>query len=438
MDQKQNASNVKSTQNESFPANSSQCTAAGGGQHTTNDGGDTLSGAPPSNTAPSNCNNPENNTKAIRTGIDSLYLSYQGVVNSEIDGKLADLKLLAQAYEPHLQGHATFQLNDHCFEVKATGRQRHAYVLQDNWFQIHVASSNSTRIPMVYAQISSELLSRSGIVHAVEALDKIVHQLGDCSKKPTISRVDLCVDFTTPIDFFSIPIESWVSRSTKMEYYFDKKILTGYTFGKGGVISCRLYNKTIEVIHTKKEFFYPIWEQSGWDGQSDVWRLEFQFRRDVLREFLINTVDDLLEKITSLWQYSTSDWLKLTIPSTTDKTQSRWPLNPMWKLLVHAAWEFNSGEPITRVRKQQLPHEGYLFINGISPIISIMARDSLTDFNDGVAVFLQELKKYHQKRSRHTGESLDEYASGKAFKKARRYNTTIINKKTVQSDKEDE
>ena len=46
------------------------------------------SGAPPSNTAPDNCNGGEGFFKALRWGVDSLYLSYPGELSKERDAQL--------------------------------------------------------------------------------------------------------------------------------------------------------------------------------------------------------------------------------------------------------------------------------------------------------------------------------------------------------------
>ena len=45
-------------------------------------------GAPPSNTAPDNCNGGEGFFKALRWGVDSLYLSYPGELSKERDAQL--------------------------------------------------------------------------------------------------------------------------------------------------------------------------------------------------------------------------------------------------------------------------------------------------------------------------------------------------------------
>ena len=65
-------------------------------------------------------------------------------------------------------------------------------------------------------------------------------------------------------------------------------------------MSCRLYNKTLEIEKSGKEYFFPLWKEGGWDDESTVWRLEYQFKREVLNEIGIRTVQDLQDKKAAL------------------------------------------------------------------------------------------------------------------------------------------
>jgi hypothetical protein len=379
------------------------------------------SGAQPSNTAPPNCI--ETTTSILHTGIDSLYLSYSGTLHPEIEKKLEQCKNYAQSTDPEEQAKAVIYLVDHNFMVKPTGKGKYAYVIVDNWFHIQVARSTTTQIPMVYIQISSELLTGSDIPRIIVNVNNLVHTIGKDYGTASVSRVDICTDFTTGIDIASLPHSAWVSRSDKFNAYYERKQLTGYVFGEGSPISCRLYNKTVELKKSKKTYLEPIWQKAGWNGTSEVWRLEYQYRRQVLRELQILNINNLINKLSLLWAYSTEDWLKLTLPSTTDTTQSRWPLHPLWLKLITASWSGETGAPLMRIRKQRLPNDDQLFINGLSAITSIMARDGLADFDEAMEAYKVEAHAFHRDRSRLTNETLNQYARGKAFQKARRYNT---------------
>ena len=68
----------------------------------------------------------------------------------------------------------------------------------------------------------------------------------------------------------------------------------------------------------------------GGDGQSEpVWRLAFQFRRNVLVEFHLRTVDKTLASLQDLWRYAAREWLTLQIP-TTNRQRTRRPVDPLY------------------------------------------------------------------------------------------------------------
>lgn len=62
-------------------------------------------------------------------------------------------------------------------------------------------------------------------------------------------------------------------------------------------------------------------------------RLEFELNRDFLRDYGINGLQELYEKINAIWYYLTNDWLSIRNPNKRDKTRSRWPVVDWWKSL---------------------------------------------------------------------------------------------------------
>lgn len=390
------------------------------------DGGNSLGqSAPLSNTALSNCIQNPNSTQVLRTGVDSLYLSYRGILYPDREAALEQMKGLAQSDDQILQAEAVLPLSDHRFEVKDKGKGRFPFVLVDNWFHIQVSRTIATRLPMIYAQISSEILSRSGIQPSVIAINGVALALGEWDGKQSVSRVDLCADFCTDIDLEALPRLAWVTRAEKYTAYHDKGKFTGFTFGEGGQLMARLYDKTLEIEKSEKYFFLPIWQNAGWDGQRPVWRMEFQFSRSVLRELGITSTDDLINNLAGMWLYATTAWLRLTVPSISDDTTSRWPNHPLWDSLTQAIWGRGPCEPLYRSRKERTPSPRFLFVNGIGAITSLMGQEGITNFDEGLRRFGEQAHSYHLEQSRRTGKTLNTYAREKATAKARRFNTTV-------------
>src|SRR6185436_12048287 len=101
-------------------------------------------------------------------------------------------------------------------------------------------------------------------------------------------------DFTTDVDLSAIPRNAWVMRAHFFSTYHDRSRFSGLSFGMGGDFAARLYDKTLEIQKSGKEYLFPLWKAAGWDGNQPVWRLEFQVRRTVLGEMGLRTVPELL------------------------------------------------------------------------------------------------------------------------------------------------
>ena len=194
------------------------------------------SGAPPSNTAPAN-SLPGRITKVLRTGIDSLYLSYTGTLSTESAIRLDKLKELAQSDNPAQVALAQYQVGDHLFEVKDRGSRLFAYVLADHWYRINVASSKAKALPLATAQIASELLTLQGPLPAESVLRGVVDTLGQVNGVPGVSRVDLCVDFVTDYPLHLIRDEDWISRAKTIDRYTVNRQFSGFSIGGGGALA---------------------------------------------------------------------------------------------------------------------------------------------------------------------------------------------------------
>jgi len=385
-----------------------------------NDGGS----APLSNTAPANCTDMPSTTRILRRSVDSLYLSYKGKLSPEVEAKLDALKLAAQSEDEKLQASAVYCIGNHAFEVSGRGKGHFPLVLNDNWFHLQLSRANATRLPMCYVQLGSELLTRAGVEASVTALSNLIGELGAITQPPTVSRIDLCVDFVTEVDFVKLPRGAWVSRAHQFTTYYDRKHITGFTFGQSGDFSARLYNKTLELKKSNKQYLVPLWQAAGWDGVADVWRLEFQIRRNILSEASLRTIAETMRLATALWDYATTEWLRLTEPSETDQTQTRWPTHPLWQVLQAIAWNTEETEPLQRVRKSRDPSDQRLFVHGLGAVTSFMAKTGEANFDEALSRFGKAARLYHRERSRHTGKTLDTYVREKVEVKARRFNTT--------------
>jgi hypothetical protein len=375
-----------------------------------------------SNTASHKCN--QDYFQALRWGIDSLYLNYPGSVLPEVDDRLKALKKFAQSPEANDHGQAQYQICEHIFEVKDKAPKGFAYVLEDGAFRVQI--SRSSLLPCAYVKVSSTYLAHVGPKRAEEAARRIVDTLIDVRQGPAVSRIDLFVDFASWEDM-EWNREAWVTRASSVDSYAEELIFTGWVIGKGSIISARLYHKLVQATKIKATYLFDLWRTAGWDGQTPVWRLEFQLRRELLTQHGLRTLPAVLDNLNGLWGYATAEWLRLTIPSAEDKTRSRWPIHPLWGYLSSIDWE-TDGAPLSRTYSPaRVPKDDYLFSRALSVLVAFMAREGITGLEHGQKAFIGGLQDYYSEKARRMGQGLGDYIAEKLSVKTRQFNTLLNN-----------
>ncbi|MDO8273556.1 MAG: hypothetical protein Q7U82_16805 [Gammaproteobacteria bacterium] len=337
--------------------------------------------------------------------------------------KLTKLKEMAQSPITSTSALAQFDVKDHLFELSGNGRHPFAFILSDGWFRIELAKQGAKHTPMAYCRIASELLTTRVVDDVVRELSSVIGEIGVLSEVPNVSRADLCVDFVTTYPIDQIQIPEFVTKARTFAQHTDDRQFSGFSIAPGGTISARLYNKNLELKKNPRPYIQELWRQKGWDGVSTVWRMEFQYRRDVLRDLGVVSYFDLSQSLAGLWRYSVHDWLRHTVPSLSDKTQSRWPLSSLWQALQGVSW--TGFEHLERVNfeRSRTPSDRTLFINGLSPLTSFMAREGYLHAEEAFPAFLQAAQDFHNGSSERTGVDFKNYVSNKVSEKRRFYNT---------------
>ncbi len=171
-----------------------------------------------------------------------------------------------------------------------------------------------------------------------------------------------------------------------------------------------------------KEYLKDLWRAQGWNGTDQVWRLEFQFRRAVLKELGVCYTKDLVANCGGLWRYACEDWLRLVQLSGSDQTRSRWPTHPLWELLTQASWSAGPAEPLSRISAARVPSDDRLFVNGLAGITSYMAREGIDSLEEAVAAFVEAAERFHRDRDPDASAQLARYVGTKVIEKTRRFN----------------
>lgn len=385
-------------------------------------GGNPPAGAMPSNTAPANCKSKTDFITILRFGIDSLYLSYPGALSQEADLELGAFKKAAQSKKEMDQAEAVYCLKDHRFEVLGRGARYFPFILADNAYFIQLAGVDNSQMPMAYVQIKSHWLTSLGVTAACADLLSVISNFGEVEGSAQVSRADLYVDFITPGSFEGLPLGSFVTRAKRISTHRLDNVLSGFSIGLGGDISARLYDKTKQIQVSGQDYLETLWQQAGWEPGMTVWRLEFEFKRRVLNEHLVNTVEDLLSKLGRLWLYATTEWLKLTVPNPSDATRARWPMHPIWADLTQVPWEGLEQGASVPVRSQRVPSNDKLYVLGVSGLTTFMACKGITNTRVAIEQFYHEARQYHDEKTFLTLKDFDTYCRQKAALKAKQFN----------------
>lgn len=362
-------------------------------------------------------------TYLLRASIDSLYVTYQGELSDLMSMRLTQLKTLAQSQRDSTANLSQIKLGKHLFEVNGNGRHPFAFILSNAYFRLEIAKQGAKHTPMVHCKIASELLSLMSTDGIIGDLHEIVSGLGTITGATNISRADLCVDFVTNYPIAGIQNPEWVTKARSFSNHFTDRRYSGVSIAAGSTLSARLYSKTIEMKKNPRPYLEDIWRQLGWDGYSEVWRLEFQFRRQALRDLSVVTYADLMTSLHGLWQYSTENWLRHTIPNESDKTQSRWPLSPFWEVIQKAEWKGEKHLERVNLTLSKAPSDHFLFVNGLSPLTSFMARDGYIDAGEAVLAFFQAAQDFHNGNAHETGVDFENYLLAKLSQKRKAYGT---------------
>ncbi|WP_417680908.1 hypothetical protein [Pseudidiomarina aquimaris] len=369
-------------------------------------------GAPPCNTAPPKYNG----TQILRSGVDTLYLSFNGDVRSGLLSQLHDKKALAQAGGHSGKAFAALGLAGIPFKVHAKGQNMHPFVISNHHFRMRIAGAQAGKVPPLYVEISSELLSCCGYESSVQAAREFAGAILNDADSGSISRIDLCVDFTSSLDWQSVDGNRWRCRSNRRSLYFESEQLLGDAFGKSGDVSARLYDKTKEIIKTEKFFFKDLWKQNGWDDESSVWRLEFQLRRGALKACQSLNPDLIIERFNSLWRYYTTQWLSLRDVNPNDSNRSRWELAPEWQTLSKAEFTAHPVEDIRRLNFESVPSDETIFVGATGYLTSFMVKYEYESLAEALKAYPEHAKSYF-KTAENKHISFDAYVDKKVAEK---------------------
>lgn len=181
--------------------------------------------------------------------------------------------------------------------------------------------------PSFFVKYSSFALWNKGAKFLHQRFLDWAGSLGFVAVRPEgLSRCDFAFDFhLEDIDFDE---DCFITVAAKDSQHRKNGKVQTFTFGRDEIV-LRVYNKSDEVEEASgKYWLYPLWH-----GQTqDVWRVEWQVRKETLKRFGLRTFQDMFDGYGDMLRYLVREHTSLRVKSD-DSNRSRWPVHSLWSLL---------------------------------------------------------------------------------------------------------
>lgn len=323
--------------------------------------------------------------------VDTLHLSLN-IVWKETDffERLADIK---QAAETEGREKAALFVSpskekEFLFNVKGHGAKGYEWILDNSEYLLNIGNWYEPKSrPSVMVYIKSETLWLQGPKQAVKNILAFISEQKGIIRDVKLSRVDLCMDTLFPENLWEKNIFDYrVTQSTYGAMHFYHTHLTGITFGKG-VLSARLYDKFIEIKQSsQKTWMFEIWGYDQPPKGKKIIRIEFQVRREAIKQLGLDKYSDLFRLQKNLWKYCTGVWLKFQ-DNPGRKSHQRKTF-PWWIEVQNGLSDSSSAYPLIRCQAMSQNQEQlYCQANGmLSSMAALFHETNHSDFDSVVTM----------------------------------------------------
>ncbi|MFG0262505.1 MAG: hypothetical protein ACF788_08960 [Novipirellula sp. JB048] len=236
------------------------------------------------------------------------------------------------------------------FNVQPHGARGHEWLLISGEMSLRIGSwLEPGPRPSVMAELRSETLWTHGPHGAVARLRTIIGGLGGQIVHERASRVDPCVDVLVPASLWRAQLlDHIVTRAAHAAPFFRNKRLTGLQIGKG-TIMCRMYDKPLEIVQQSSKFWmWDVWGVESIDKDHRIIRVEFQLKRQAIKDLGIDTFADLMENMPGLWAYCTSRWLRMVNDASHHHTMQQ--ALPWWSVVRGGGSAVMEAHPLIRAK----------------------------------------------------------------------------------------
>lgn len=242
---------------------------------------------------------------------------------------------------------------------------------------------------------NSRALWSLGVPGVVQLVAAVITDLGRVVHGWKPSRVDLASDFLLPVDlrFESLRAMRVPSHMKHSAHLDGDQLETFYHGEKSSPIQLRIYNKGEEILKGRTKFwFLQVWNLTS---GKHVWRVEFQVRRQALRQLKFETLDDLEQKLGGLWEYLTS-WFSLRLPD--NRNSTRRTVHPWWQAVAACAEKFGPAATVERSFEGEPADSSWYVSHCAGCLASFAACEGLNNLNDSAALMMARIQNYWRSR----------------------------------------
>jgi hypothetical protein len=333
----------------------------------------------------------------LACGIDTLQLSLQiDWTDSDWEAR----KAVLEAEKLRAVGTNGSISSDFSYLMFPSGKPpSYRWHLQFPEFHLYLGASESVQGHQTngLVQLLSKALWSQGLTGVLEQLHVALERWGGRITAMKPSRCDLAADFLLerPLILDEILEERVPSNVAHSHHMRDVKTLeTFYHGAKQSPVQLRIYDKKWEVAtHRDKVWFHEIW---GPTTDREVWRVEYQMRREILRQLRIDTIEELQRQLAGLWRYLTHDWFSLRRADNAHTT--RRTINPWWRTVVETAERFGPGCEVRRVFTGE-PADSRWYVTHIAGCLAgFAASEGLSEFDESVTLLMERVQRYWKSR----------------------------------------
>ncbi|MDR2344688.1 MAG: hypothetical protein LBE18_01340 [Planctomycetaceae bacterium] len=320
----------------------------------------------------------------IMGGYDGgVEIGFNGVWNER---KFSDLlEILQLAKKKSVSSVGYFVINDQYFRMfpfSGVMGVTYNYVFVGNGVTFYVHQTPSKQIQPIRIRFNAEGLIGVDFFEKYIDVVNFISRIGFSIECEKLSRVDMQVMVNRRVsDFINSILQQRYVCNAKRASFHGSGVFNLQTFTLGTDLQLCIYDKREELFSggQPEKLYLMVKYCFGKDWLlSDIpcTRIEFRLRRDILKDFDINTCDDLFDKENSLVEYLTTRWFRLLQEDRKKTHTSRQASSEIWREVSN---EFLKWFPGREGHRKQVKRN-YRRVSSANDMLLLQAAGCLASF----------------------------------------------------------